>query len=206
MSNENRAKLSDIAFSDTVKAIQERKGSRQIYAQSEENGDWSSVLDDNLKAFIARQRSVFFGSANGDGQPYIQHRGGPPGFLQVLGDTTIAFADYRGNKQYITQANLQDNPKAFLFLIDYEMRRRLKIWGNARVVEDDPGLSGKLMPEGYRALPEQVILFDVTLWNLNCPQHIPQRFEAADVQRALQARDARIAELEATVAALRAGN
>ena len=161
------------------------------------------VITADLAAFIESQISVFLGTASKDGQPYIQHRGGPPGFLKVLDDKTIGFADFSGNKQYITLGNLADNPKAVLFLIDYQARQRVKIWGEARVVEGDAELIAKLMPEGYRARPEQVILFTVSAWDANCPQHIPQRFEAADVAAALADRDARIAELEAELARLR---
>jgi predicted pyridoxine 5'-phosphate oxidase superfamily flavin-nucleotide-binding protein len=133
----------------------------------------------------------------------VQHRGGPPGFLRVIDDTTLGFVDYAGNRQYVTLGNLADNAKAFLFLIDYAHRQRVKLWGTARVVEGDPDLTVKLMPEGYRARAEQVILFTVSAWNANCAQHIPQRFEAADVAAALAQRDERIAALEAEVKGLR---
>jgi predicted pyridoxine 5'-phosphate oxidase superfamily flavin-nucleotide-binding protein len=157
-----------------------------------------------LKTFIEEQVSVFLATVNAEGQPYIQHRGGPAGFLRVLDDCTIAFVDFAGNRQYITQGNLSDNAKAHLFLIDYAHRKRVKIWGEARVVEGDDKLVEALMTEGYRARPEQVILFRVLAWDANCPQHIPQRFEAADVEAALTQRDKRIAELETEVARLRA--
>jgi predicted pyridoxine 5'-phosphate oxidase superfamily flavin-nucleotide-binding protein len=156
---------------------------------------WSTTITPDLADFIAAQTSVFFGTASPDGQPYIQHRGGPPGFLRVLDEQTVAFADYRGNRQYISQGNLADNPKAFLFLIDYAHRQRIKIWGEARVVEDDPQLVQSLMPEGYKARPEQAFILTVSAWDSNCPQHIPQRFEAADVAAALEERDRRIDEL-----------
>src|SRR5579864_6458576 len=142
---------SDVAFTPTVKAVQARKGSREAYARVEERGGFETRLTPDLAAFIAAQTSVFLATANRDGQPYIQHRGGPPGFLQALDDRTIGFADFSGNRQYITQGNLADNPKAYLFLIDYAHRRRVKIWGTARVVEGDAGLTAKLMPEGYKA-------------------------------------------------------
>lgn len=141
--------------------------------------------------------------ANSEGQPYIQHRGGPAGFLKVLDDKTIGFADFVGNKQYITQGNLAENPKAHLFLIDFAHRQRIKIWGEARVIEGDAELMARLMPHGYKARPEQAILFTVSAWDANCPQHIPQRFEAADVVAALAERDKRIADLEAEVVRLR---
>jgi len=186
---------SDIAFTPAVKAIQRRKGSRTSYERMEAGHGWSTTITADLADFIAAQTSVFFGTASADGQPYIQHRGGPPGFLRVLDERTVAFADYRGNRQYISQGNLADNPKAFLFLIDYTHRQRIKIWGEARVVEDDPQLVQSLMPEGYKARPEQAFILTVSAWDSNCPQHIPQRFEAADVAAALEERDRRIEEL-----------
>jgi predicted pyridoxine 5'-phosphate oxidase superfamily flavin-nucleotide-binding protein len=193
---------SDIAFSPAVKSVQARKGSRQAFARREATGGWPSEITPDLAAFIAAQTSVFLATASADGQPYIQHRGGPPGFLRVLDGKTIAFADFRGNRQYITLGNLGENPRAHLFLMDYARRRRIKIWGTARVVEDDPALLEALRPEGYPAQAEQVILFTVAAWDSNCPQHIPQRIDAADVAAALDARDARIAELEAELARL----
>lgn len=196
---------SDVAFTDTVKAIQARKGSRRTYALMEQDGSWEQSITADLKADIEAQRSVFLATANAQGQPYIQHRGGPPGFLRVLDGQTIGFADFAGNRQYITQGNLEQNPKAHLFLIDYVNRRRIKIWGTARVVEGDDALVQRLMPTDYRARPEQVLLFSVTAWDLNCPQHIPQRFEAADVAAAIAARDQRIAALEAEIERLRQG-
>jgi predicted pyridoxine 5'-phosphate oxidase superfamily flavin-nucleotide-binding protein len=193
---------SDVAFTPTVKALQTRKGSRGAYARVEERG-WQTSITPDLAEFIAAQTSVFLSTANADGQPYIQHRGGPAGFLRVLDDRTIGFVDFAGNRQYITQGNLADNPKAYLFLIDYAHQRRVKIWGKARVVEDDAALVTSLMPDSYKARPEQVILFTVSAWDTNCPQHIPQRFEAADVVAALTERDRRIETLEAEVARLR---
>jgi predicted pyridoxine 5'-phosphate oxidase superfamily flavin-nucleotide-binding protein len=195
---------SDVAFSPAVKAIQARKGSRQAYAGVEARGGWRTEIDDNLAAFLADTDSLYFATASADGQPYIQHRGGPKGFVKVLDSNTIAFADYSGNRQYITQGNLTENPKAHIFLMDYAHRRRVKIWGEARVVEDDPALLQSLMPQRYRARPEQVILFRISAWDTNCPQHIPQKFDAADVAAALAARDARIAELETELAAAKA--
>lgn len=198
-----RTYSSDVAFTPTVKGIQSRRGSRQGYAQREQKGAWPTVISDDLKGFIESQTSVFLATANADGQPYIQHRGGPAGFLKVLDSRTIGFVDFAGNRQYITSGNLADNAKAYLFLIDYMLRRRIKIWGTARVVEADAELVAKLMPEDYQARPEQVILFTVAAWDSNCPQHIPQRFEAADVAAALAKREERIAELEAEVQRLR---
>ena len=194
---------SDVAFTPAVKAIQTRKGSRDTYAEVEAHGGWQTEIDENLAALLANTNSFYFATASADGQPYIQHRGGPKGFSKVLDKHTIAFADYSGNRQFITQGNLSENPKAYIFVMNYAHRQRVKIWGEARVVEDDPALTRSLMPQGYRARPEQVILFKVTAWDSNCPQHIPQKFDAADVAQALASRDQRIAELEAELAALK---
>jgi hypothetical protein len=191
---------SDIVFTPAVKAIQARKGSREAYARVEQNGGWRTEVDDELAAFLAVQTSLLFGTASADGQPYIQHRGGPPGFVRVLDAQTLAFADFSGNRQYITLGNLSENPKATMFLIDYAHRRRIKIWGEARVIGDDPALLQSLMPQGYKARAEQAIVFSIKAWDINCPQHIPQKFDAADVAAALAARDARIVELEAALA------
>jgi predicted pyridoxine 5'-phosphate oxidase superfamily flavin-nucleotide-binding protein len=186
-----------------VKAIQNRKGSRDGYARVEQSGGWRTEIDENLAAVLAETNSFYLSTANADGQPYIQHRGGPKGFVKILDKNTIAFADYSGNRQYITQGNLSENPKAYIFIMDYAHRRRVKIWGEAQVVENDPALTEALMPKGYKARPEQVILFKISTWSTNCPQHIPQKFDAADVAAALASRDARIAELEAEVAELK---
>jgi predicted pyridoxine 5'-phosphate oxidase superfamily flavin-nucleotide-binding protein len=205
--NEPAAYSSDVAFTPSVKAIQTRKGSRRGYANVEQRGSWETSITPDLAHFIEGQISVFLGTASKDGQSYIQHRGGPPGFLKVLDESTIGFADFTGNRQYISQGNLSDNPKAILFLIDYDARQRVKIWGAARVVEGDPELIARLMPEDYQARPEQAILFTVTAWDANCPQHIPLRFEAAQVAAMLAERDARIKALETELARLRpAGN
>ena len=201
--SEARLYSSDVAFTPSVKAIQSRKGSRRAYERAEEDGAWPTRITPDLAAFIAAQRSVFLASANREGQPYIQHRGGPPGFLRVLDEKTIGFADFAGNRQYITLGNLADNPKAYLFLIDYAHRQRVKIWGEARTVENDAALNAELMPEGYKARAEQAILFTVSAWSANCPQHIPQRFDAADVAAALEERDQKIAALEAEIQELR---
>src|SRR5882757_2879312 len=194
---------SDVAFTPAVKAVQTRKGSRDGYAQVEQNGGWRTEIDEKLAGFLAETNSFFLATASADGQPYIQHRGGPKGFVKIIDKNTIAFADYSGNRQYITQGNLSENSKAHIFVMDYAHRRRVKIWGEARVVDDDPALTSALMPGGYKARPEQVILFRIAAWDTNCPQHIPQKFDAADVAAALASRDARISELEAELAALK---
>jgi hypothetical protein len=194
---------SDVAFTPAVKAIQTRKGSRDGYAHVEQRGGWRTGIDEDLAARLADANSLYFATSTADGQPYIQHRGGPKGFVKILDKNTLAFADYSGNRQYITQGNLSENPRAYIFIMDYAHRRRVKIWGEARVVDDDPALLASLMPRGYKARPEQVIVFKISAWDTNCPQHIPQKFDAADVAAALAARDGRIAELEAELAALK---
>ena len=194
---------SDVAFTPSVKAVQARKGSRGAYQRMEEKGSWQTQITPDLAGFIAAQTSVFLATASAEGQPYIQHRGGPAGFLRVLDESTIGFTDFIGNRQYITQGNLAVNPRAHLFLIDYTHQRRIKVWGTARVVEGDAALMARLMPEGYRARPEQAILFTVAAWDTNCSQHIPQRFDAADVAAALAERDARITALEEEIERLR---
>jgi uncharacterized protein len=193
---------SDIAFTAAVKAIQARKGSREAYARAEQHG-WRTEIDERLGSALTEANSFYLATATADGQPYIQHRGGPKGFVKILDKHTIAFADYAGNQQYVTQGNLSENPKAYIFIMDYAHRRRVKIWGEARIVDDDPALIRALMPKGYKARPEQVVVFTIKAWDTNCPQHIPQKFDAADVAAALMARDTRIAELEAEVAKLK---
>jgi predicted pyridoxine 5'-phosphate oxidase superfamily flavin-nucleotide-binding protein len=190
----------DVAFTPAVTATQARKGSRDMCARLE-MGD---RVDDRLAAFIAARDSFYLASASVDGQPYIQHRGGPPGFLQVIDDRTLGFADFRGNRQFISTGNFSENPKAFIFLMDYAHRRRIKLWGRVRVVEDDPALIARLFPQGYRAHADQAMLFEISAWDANCPQHIPRLFAAADVTAALAERDGRIAALEAELAAFKA--
>jgi predicted pyridoxine 5'-phosphate oxidase superfamily flavin-nucleotide-binding protein len=193
--------LSDIAFTPAVKAIQERKGSRKGYARMEEKGGWQSEVTGDLAQFIAERDSLYLATASADGQPYVQHRGGRPGFLKVLDDTTLAFADFKGNRQYITAGNLAENDKAAIFLMDYANRRRIKIWGRARVVEDDPALMARLVEADYDATPEQAIVFCVSAWDVNCPQHITRRFDEAEVAAMIRPLTERIAELEAQLAA-----
>lgn len=195
---------SDIAFTPAVKSLQASRGSRRAYANMEANGSWQTDITPELADFIGEQRSVFLATVNAQGQPYIQHRGGPPGFLRVLDAHTLGFIDFTGNRQYISTGNLSENPKAHLFLIDYRQRRRVKLWGEARVTATTDELLAQLMPEGYKARPEQVMLFTVRAWDANCPQHIPPRFEAADVLEVLREKDERIAQLEATIKQLQA--
>jgi predicted pyridoxine 5'-phosphate oxidase superfamily flavin-nucleotide-binding protein len=194
----------DVAFTPSVKAIQARRGSRAAYERREEKGGWPTTITPDLAAYIAERNSAYLATASADGQPYIQHRGGPKGFIRVLDEKTLAFADYAGNRQYITAGNLAENPRAYLFLMDYARRRRIKIWGRARIVENDADLAARLTPEDVAARVEQVIVFTIEAWDTNCPQHIPQKFDAADVAAAVGTLESRIAALEAENALLRA--
>ncbi len=193
----------DIAFSPSVKAVQDRRGSREIYARLEANGGWITRIEPEMERFIASMRSFYLATASKDGQPYIQHRGGPPGVLRVLDDTTLAFADFRGNRQYVTTGNLAENPRAMIFLMDYQHRRRVKIWGTARVVENAPEMIEALVPDGYRARAEAAIVFKIEAIDVNCPQHIPQMLFVDDVAAAIDVLEARIAALEAENARLK---
>ncbi len=196
---------SDVAFTPAVKAWQERKGSRAGYRKMEEKGGWRDSIDAGLAAYIAARDSFYLGTASADGQPYIQHRGGKKGFLKVLDQKTLAFADFRGNKQYISAGNLSENPKAYIFLMDYANRRRIKIWGTAEVVEDDPELLERLVDADYKAVPERAIVFKISAWDVNCPQHIPRKFDEEEIEDLVEPLRARIAELEAELTSLRAG-
>jgi predicted pyridoxine 5'-phosphate oxidase superfamily flavin-nucleotide-binding protein len=195
--------VSDIAFTPAVKAVQERFGSRAAYARMEHAGAWAHAITPELAAFLAARDSFYLGTANTDGQPYIQHRGGPLGFLKVLDARTLAFADFRGNKQYITVGTLAENDKAFLFLMDYAHRQRVKIWGRARVVEDDPALMAQLVDPDYAGHPERAIVFTVAAWDANCPQHIRPRAGADTDTETIAALQHRIDALEAENHALR---
>ncbi|QEH39242.1 Pyridoxamine 5'-phosphate oxidase (plasmid) [Aquisphaera giovannonii] len=195
---------SDVAFTPAVKAVQERKGSRRSYARMERDGGWETTISADLAGFVAGLDMFYLGTATADGQPYIQHRGGPPGFLKVLDERTLGFADFGGNRQYITLGNLSENPKAFLFLMDYANRRRVKVWGTARAVEGDAGLLDRLADPAYAARPERAILFSVEAWDVNCPQHIHRRFGERQVVPIIEELQSRIDELEAEVARLRA--
>lgn len=193
----------DFAFSPSARAIQAERGSRAAYAKREANHDLGNTITPDIAQYLAQANSAYLATVSADGQPYIQHRGGPHGFLKVVDDRTIGFADYVGNRQFITTGNLLDNPKAYLFVMDYAHRRRLKIWGEARVTRD-PAEIAKLVDGDYDAQIEQAILFRVNAWDRNCPQHIPQLFPAEAVAAALGELEQRNKALEAEVAALRA--
>jgi uncharacterized protein len=194
---------SDIAFSESVKAMQEKLGSRAQYQRHAEARDWPDEISFDLAQLIETVRSFYLGTASAAGQPYIQHRGGLPGFLCVLGPKTLAFADYGGNRQYITLGNLAENPHAFIFIMDYARRLRVKLWGTARVVTDDPELLSRVTAV-VSGRPERVIVFELTAWDRNCPQHIPQLFSAEDVETVVGDLKAQIAHLKAEVARLKA--
>jgi len=187
---------SDVAFTPAVKFIQEAKGSRKGYAKMEEKSGWETSATDQLIEFVGGQDSFYFGTASADGQPYIQHRGGPRGFLKILDEKTMAFADFQGNRQYITSGNLSENNKAYIFLMDYPNRRRVKVWGQARV-SDDPDLIVRLSKADYRGQSEQAIVFEITAWDVNCPQHIKPRLSMEDVEEMIVPLKHRITELEA---------
>jgi predicted pyridoxine 5'-phosphate oxidase superfamily flavin-nucleotide-binding protein len=189
---------SDHAFTPSVKAAQVRFGSRAAYARVEAGGGWPTALTKDVQRFITAQTSFFLATASVEGQPYIQHRGGPVGFVQVLDARTLAFADLRGNGQYISVGNLAENPRVHAFFIDYARRQRVKVWAEGSVVEDDEALLTRLAPAG-KARAERAFVLRVLTWDVNCPQHIPQRFDAADGTRLLEEKDRRIAELEAAV-------
>ncbi len=195
-----RRYASDIAFTPSVKKIQVEKGSRAAYAQMEWGSSWETTVTPELEAFLAGLDMFYLGTANAEGQPYIQYRGGSPGFLKVIDSKTLGFADFGGNHQYITLGNLLDNPKAFLFLIDYAERRRVKVWGTVRVVEGDSGLIEALRVPGYPAKVERAIVFEVEAWDRNCPQHIHRRFPESAVAPVIRQLQERIKELEAQLA------
>jgi predicted pyridoxine 5'-phosphate oxidase superfamily flavin-nucleotide-binding protein len=194
---------SDVAFTPAVKAQQTLRGSRRMYEKLERSGGWQTRVTADLRAFIEQQDSFFLATANADGQPYIQHRGGPAGFLHMLDEGTLGFADFAGNRQYITLGNLTENSRVHLFLIDYVHRQRVKIWGTARFVEGEATLLEQLTPRDYKARPERVILIEIAAWDLNCRQHIPQLLHAEDVAEELAARDQRILTLQGELARLR---
>lgn len=194
---------SDIAFTETVKAIQSQKGSRTSYSRMEQGLGWPVTVTSELAAFIAELDMFYLGTTNAEGQPYIQYRGGLPGFLKVVDDHTLGFADFAGNRQYITIGNLSENPKAFIFLMDYANQQRIKLWGRARVVENDPELIEKLRDPSYPGRIERAILFEIEAWDVNCQQHIHPRFSQRQIQPLVDRLQNRIAELEAEVESLK---
>jgi predicted pyridoxine 5'-phosphate oxidase superfamily flavin-nucleotide-binding protein len=193
---------SDIAFTPAVKNAQTAKGSRARYVKVEERG-WRTQVTPDLTEFLAGLDMFYLGTASAEGQPYIQYRGGSPGFLKKLDEKTLAFADFGGNRQYVTLGNLSENPRAFIFLMDYANHQRVKLWGTARVVEDDPGLLDRLRDPDYPSQVERAIVFTVEAWDINCPQHIHQRYAHRQIMPEIDELKARIAELEAALEAER---
>lgn len=195
--------ISDIAFTPAVKAAQDQRGSRETYARMEQRGGWQNKVTADLADFISERDSFYLATASADGQPYIQHRGGQKGFLKVLDEHTLAFADFVGNAQYISIGNLDENDKAFIFLMDYPNRRRIKIWGTAKVVEGDDELLNRLIDSDYLAKPERAFVFQVQAWDVNCPQHIKPRWTEEEISPVIHKLRARVDELEAENARLR---
>ena len=194
---------SDVAFTDAVKAVQTQRGSRAAFVRAEARSGFRTGVTPELAAFLAGVDTAYLATASAAGQPYAQHRGGPKGFIRVVDEATLGFADFTGNRQYVTTGNLSENSRAFLFLMDYAHRRRVKLWGRARAVEADAALAARLMLPDYPARLEQAILFQVDAWDVNCPQHIPQKLDAADVAAALHDLQARLDAAGAENARLR---
>ena len=188
--------VSDIAFTPSVKAAQQFRGSRESYERMEQRSGWQNRVTPDLAAFVAERDSFYLGTASRDGQPYIQHRGGPKGFLRVVDETTLGFADFVGNAQYISVGNLDENNKACLFLMDYPNRRRIKMWGTAEIVEGDSQLLRNLSDADYGGRPERAILFHIEAWDVNCPQHILPRWSEAEFAPIDETLRSRIVELE----------
>lgn len=190
---------SDIAFTPAVKSLQSRMGSRETYSRMEQGAGWSSTITPDLAQFIGERESFYIGTASADGQPHIQHRGGPKGFLHILDDSTLAFADFSGNRQYISTGNLSENDQVSIFLMDYPNRRRVKLWGRAHVVENDDALIQRLGDDDYRANVERAVVISIEAWDVNCPQHITPRFSETELEPRIAELDDRIAELEAQI-------
>ncbi len=198
-----KSPISDVAFTESVKAVQQRMGSRKHYERMETAGGWENAISKDLADFIGDRDSFYLATANAKGQPYIQHRGGPKGFLKVLDERTLAFADFAGNRQYITVGNLAENKQAFLFLMDYVNQTRVKIWGTAEVVDHDPRLVKQFTDPSYKGKPERAIRFHVEAFDINCRQHIQPRFTQEEVEALVQPLRDRLAELEAENKALK---
>lgn len=195
--------IADVAFTDSVKRAQRARGSRDMFQKRLEKRDWPDKISADFAGFIAERDSFYLATASADGQPYIQHRGGPPGFLKVIDEKTLGFADYSGNRQYVSLGNLAENDRAFIFFMDYMHQKRVKVWGRLSAIEGDPELVDKLMPPGYQARPERVLIFKVSAWDVNCPQHIPRKFDMDLVKHQFDKMTAEIEALKAEVARLK---
>ncbi|HUL88184.1 MAG TPA: pyridoxamine 5'-phosphate oxidase family protein [Pseudolabrys sp.] len=197
MSNSSRV------FTAAAQQAQAERGSAKAYEKRIAEG-FPDRVTPKLAKFIAEQDTAFLATATADGAPYIQHRGGPRGFIKVIDDRSLGFADYRGNRQYITLANLSENDRAFLFLLDPARRQRIKLWGRARMIENDPALVARLSDEGYKARPERAILFSIEAWDVNCSSHIVTRFSEAEIEQAFASVRAKVDVLQEENARLRA--
>lgn len=198
-----RMNNSSRVFTPAARQAQAERGAAEVCKRRIAEGFPDRVTPE-LAAFIAEQDTAFLATATADGAPYLQHRGGPRGFIKVIDDRTLGFADYRGNRHYITLANLSENDRAFLFLLDPARRQRIKLWGRARVIENDPALVERLFEEGYKARPERAILFTIEAWDVNCSSHIVTRFTEAEIEQAFATVQAKITELQTENARLRA--
>jgi predicted pyridoxine 5'-phosphate oxidase superfamily flavin-nucleotide-binding protein len=191
----------DVMFSPSVKAEQTRLGSRAMF----EGREWKTEITDDLRQFLGVIDTFFFATASADGRPYIQHRGGPPGFLKTIGSHTLAFADFAGNRQYITLGHLKENDRAHIFVLHFATQQRVKLWGRARVVENDLELMERLVEPAYKARPQRAVVFTLEAWDINCTQHIVPRYSEAEIAPGIDKLVARIKELEDEVAHLKAG-
>jgi len=191
-----------VMFSPAVKAEQTRLGSRAMF----EDREWNTEITDDMRQFLAVIDTFFFATASADGRPYIQHRGGPPGFLKPIGTHTLAFADFAGNRQYITLGHLKENDRAHMFILHFATQQRVKLWGRARVVENDTELMERLVDPAYKARPQRAIVFTLEAWDVNCTQHIVPRYSEAEIAPGLNKLVARIKELEDEVARLKTGS
>lgn len=194
-------KFTEIAFTPTVKQLQLQHGTRDAYARMEQSDRENNRLEPRVADFVRDRDSFYLGSTSANGWPYIQFRGGVPGFLKVIDDRTLGFADFSGNGQYLSTANIQDDDRVFLFLMDYEQRRRLKIWGRARAIGLDDPLLAVLRDDRDPTPIERGFTIRVEAWDWNCPQHIPQKWGEAEVAAIVEPLQARIADLEAQLAA-----
>ena len=193
------SKTEDVLFSDSVKAEQARLGSRATF----EDRDFKSDITDDLREFLAVVDTFFLATASADGRPYVQHRGGPPGFLKTIGTNTLAFADFAGNRQYITLGHLKENDRANIFIPHFATQQRVKLWGRARVVKGDLELMERLVDPAYKARPQRAIVFTLEAWDSNCRQHIVPRYSEAEIAPAIDQLARRIKELEEEVARLK---
>jgi predicted pyridoxine 5'-phosphate oxidase superfamily flavin-nucleotide-binding protein len=189
-------KFTQIAFTPSVKAFQEQYGSREMYARMEESGPDNDTIIPVVEEFIQARDSFYIGTTNENGWPYIQFRGGKLGFLKVIDQKTLGFADFAGNCQYLTTGNLAADDRVFLFLMDYANQRRLKIWGKAKVILDDADLIEQLRVPDDNSGAKRAILIHVEAWDWNCPKYIPLKYSEAEVAAMVEPLKARIAELE----------